>query len=438
MASLAATADEQGDVLALSGTFRAAALLAAPAAVGALLSVVALPAAVVLLGGGSGPARVSPWADAEPTRRPRRRPEPGPSVGVRPGEQVEGPAERLAPPCEVLVSRRARPVPAPRERPGRRGARRRSGRRPAIGASHSGPTRRRCSRARGAGSGRRDSPVSTFDACVPNCVAVAGRTSRGRPGPARSARTARRRAPGHRAWPRRAGRSSVCRWPPNVQLAPMQRARSNVRARGGSRRRPSRGARTWPRGRDAGRPSSQLGDAERRQVDADAVESAARPRRGRFGEPQQELALAAGDVEHGGSRRQVDERDDLVELGEARRIADTMVAMGDVVELPGVQMRPPCAPTGSGGVVARCLVVGIEPAAPRAASSRSSSGICGRLIFRRAAAGSNHPTRSISGNRVLMPECGGHSISNSFDTERRRVQVTLDGPGVDDLAALLR
>ncbi len=54
MASLAATADEQGDVLALSGTFRAAALLAAPAAVGALLSVVALPAAVVLLGAGLG------------------------------------------------------------------------------------------------------------------------------------------------------------------------------------------------------------------------------------------------------------------------------------------------------------------------------------------------------------------------------------------------
>jgi hypothetical protein len=54
MASLAGTADEQGDVLALSGTFRAAALLAAPAAVGALLSVVALPAAVVLLGAGLG------------------------------------------------------------------------------------------------------------------------------------------------------------------------------------------------------------------------------------------------------------------------------------------------------------------------------------------------------------------------------------------------
>jgi len=54
MASLAATPEEQGDVLALSGTFRAAALLAAPAAVGALLAVVALPAGMVLLGAGLG------------------------------------------------------------------------------------------------------------------------------------------------------------------------------------------------------------------------------------------------------------------------------------------------------------------------------------------------------------------------------------------------
>ncbi len=54
MASLAATPDEQGDVLALSGTFRAAALLGAPAAVGALLSAVTLPVAVVLLGSALG------------------------------------------------------------------------------------------------------------------------------------------------------------------------------------------------------------------------------------------------------------------------------------------------------------------------------------------------------------------------------------------------
>jgi hypothetical protein len=50
MASLAAAPEEQGDVLALSGTFRAAALLAAPAAVGALLAVVTLPVALVALG----------------------------------------------------------------------------------------------------------------------------------------------------------------------------------------------------------------------------------------------------------------------------------------------------------------------------------------------------------------------------------------------------
>lgn len=54
MASLAAAPEEQGDALALTGTFRAAALLAVPAAVGALLSVFTLPIAVVALGLGLG------------------------------------------------------------------------------------------------------------------------------------------------------------------------------------------------------------------------------------------------------------------------------------------------------------------------------------------------------------------------------------------------
>jgi predicted MFS family arabinose efflux permease len=49
LATMAAAAQEQGDALALSGTFRAAALLAAPAGVGALLSVTSVPAAVVAL-----------------------------------------------------------------------------------------------------------------------------------------------------------------------------------------------------------------------------------------------------------------------------------------------------------------------------------------------------------------------------------------------------
>jgi hypothetical protein len=54
MASLAAAPEEQGDALALTGTFRAAALLAVPATVGVLLSVVTLPVAVVVLGIGLG------------------------------------------------------------------------------------------------------------------------------------------------------------------------------------------------------------------------------------------------------------------------------------------------------------------------------------------------------------------------------------------------
>lgn len=48
LASLAAGPEEQGDALALTGTFRAAALLAAPAAVGALLGLVGVPAAIVI------------------------------------------------------------------------------------------------------------------------------------------------------------------------------------------------------------------------------------------------------------------------------------------------------------------------------------------------------------------------------------------------------
>ena len=54
MAASAAEPEEQGDAMALTGTFRAAALLAVPATVGALLSVVTLPVAVVALGLGLG------------------------------------------------------------------------------------------------------------------------------------------------------------------------------------------------------------------------------------------------------------------------------------------------------------------------------------------------------------------------------------------------
>jgi hypothetical protein len=71
MASLAAEPEEPGDAMALTGTFRAAALLAVPATVGALLSVVTLPVAVVALGLGLGLpglaiGRGTPGAD--PTR----------------------------------------------------------------------------------------------------------------------------------------------------------------------------------------------------------------------------------------------------------------------------------------------------------------------------------------------------------------------------------
>ena len=59
------------------------------------------------------------------------------------------------------------------------------------------------------------------------------------------------------------------------------------------------------------------------------------------------------------------------------------------------------------------------------------------LIRRRASSSSNHATRSISANRSRRPERGGHSTSKSFERAVGRVEVALDRPGVDDLAALL-
>lgn len=63
LASLAASPAEQGDALSLSGMSRAGALLAAPATVGALLSIVTVPAAVAIVAIGAAiPGAVLPGA----------------------------------------------------------------------------------------------------------------------------------------------------------------------------------------------------------------------------------------------------------------------------------------------------------------------------------------------------------------------------------------
>jgi MFS family permease len=54
MASLAARPEEQGDVMALTGMFRAGALLAAPAVVALTLTLAGIPAAVAIVAGGLG------------------------------------------------------------------------------------------------------------------------------------------------------------------------------------------------------------------------------------------------------------------------------------------------------------------------------------------------------------------------------------------------
>jgi Major Facilitator Superfamily len=54
LANVVARSDEQGDVLALTGTFRAAALLGVPATIGLLLAVTGVPAAVAVVAVGLG------------------------------------------------------------------------------------------------------------------------------------------------------------------------------------------------------------------------------------------------------------------------------------------------------------------------------------------------------------------------------------------------
>jgi MFS family permease len=54
MASLVARPEEQGDVMALTGTFRAGALLVAPAVVALTLTLAGIPAAVAVVAGGLG------------------------------------------------------------------------------------------------------------------------------------------------------------------------------------------------------------------------------------------------------------------------------------------------------------------------------------------------------------------------------------------------
>ena len=54
LANVVARAEEQGDVLALTGTFRAAALLAVPATIGLLLAITGVPAAVAVVAAGLG------------------------------------------------------------------------------------------------------------------------------------------------------------------------------------------------------------------------------------------------------------------------------------------------------------------------------------------------------------------------------------------------
>ena len=65
------------------------------------------------------------------------------------------------------------------------------------------------------------------------------------------------------------------------------------------------------------------------------------------------------------------------------------------------------------------------------------NGIWVSLIRSRASSGANHSTRSISGTVIHLPERGGHSSGNVLLSRGRRVEVALERPRLDELAALL-
>ena len=85
----------------------------------------------------------------------------------------------------------------------------------------------------------------------------------------------------------------------------------------------------------------QIRHAEWGDVDRDTVEALAGRSAEAFGHPDDELTLARRDVEHARLLPEVEQADQLVELAGAGRIADHVVAMRDVEELPGVH-RLPC------------------------------------------------------------------------------------------------
>ena len=86
LVTMVANDQEQGDALALSGTFRSLALLGAPAAVGALLAFVALPIAL------AGVAAVAAAPGLVVGRARRVRPVGNGGAGGPPGDQRPGPA----------------------------------------------------------------------------------------------------------------------------------------------------------------------------------------------------------------------------------------------------------------------------------------------------------------------------------------------------------
>ena len=78
-----------------------------------------------------------------------------------------------------------------------------------------------------------------------------------------------------------------------------------------------------------------------------------------------------------------------------------------------------------------------EPDWSRAASRRSTNGICVSFNRLRASAGADHSTRSISGTVIQRPDLGGHSNGNVLLCAVGRVEIAFERPRDDELAALL-
>lgn len=95
------------------------------------------------------------------------------------------------------------------------------------------------------------------------------------------------------------------------------------------------------RGDPSGGGRSKVGDAVRRDIDRDTLDAPVRGPTEPLRDPDDELSLARRNVEDSRFRREIEQLDEFVDLPDTRGVADDMIAVRDVVELPRVHQVPP-------------------------------------------------------------------------------------------------